>query len=464
MVALASPGFMQLARAFATTSSATSVSIASVFGLSTARLDTPMSTAISVPVAPASSALATAPKLESSVVEGISVTSISSASPVSSVGLILPGGSSHETASTAGASRVMQQLAFKATANRTTFRLARELEKIGATASAVAGRESISFGVAATSINMKEATEILLDAVLNPRFNYWEVTEAVAVVKAQFAAGLTCPASVLNEVLHRTAFEGSLGQPLLNSPSALDGFTNDTLRECAAELLTASNMVLAGAGLDHGELKATAGPLLEDYCTSRSPVTPGPSTYVGGCSSVLLRTPLTYAALAFEAKGGLTNPKVAALAAVTQALLDGTKSVLPRQSSLAGSFMGFASLYKGTGLVGVASSAESGSALISSLFKKVEALGTGPADAQLALAKSLALAKLKFSLSTSAGALSVMGPVLQATGSFDSADLASKISAVTSAEVAAFVSSSAKNPTLVTAGALSSIPKMPKFF
>jgi hypothetical protein len=52
---------------------------------------------------------------------------------------------------------------------RSTFRLTRELEKYGAASAALAGRESIAYGVEGTKLQAAEITEILLDAVLNIR-------------------------------------------------------------------------------------------------------------------------------------------------------------------------------------------------------------------------------------------------------------------------------------------------------
>jgi hypothetical protein len=52
---------------------------------------------------------------------------------------------------------------------RSTFRLTRELEKYGAAAAALAGREAIVYGVEGTKLQAAEVTEMLLDSVLNMR-------------------------------------------------------------------------------------------------------------------------------------------------------------------------------------------------------------------------------------------------------------------------------------------------------
>lgn len=57
----------------------------------------------------------------------------------------------------------------QATANRSTFRVTRELEKYGAMASAAAGREHVGYVVEATKLEVAAVTELLLDAVINAR-------------------------------------------------------------------------------------------------------------------------------------------------------------------------------------------------------------------------------------------------------------------------------------------------------
>jgi processing peptidase subunit alpha len=52
---------------------------------------------------------------------------------------------------------------------RTTFRITRELEKYGAASSCVAGREHIGYVVETTKLQAAEATELLLDVVLNQK-------------------------------------------------------------------------------------------------------------------------------------------------------------------------------------------------------------------------------------------------------------------------------------------------------
>lgn len=78
-------------------------------------------------------------------------------------------GSIYEGPGTHGTSHLMQHLGFKGTANRSSFRVIRELENIGANVTATATREQMSYTVDALKVHAAQAVEILADTVLNPR-------------------------------------------------------------------------------------------------------------------------------------------------------------------------------------------------------------------------------------------------------------------------------------------------------
>jgi processing peptidase subunit alpha len=95
-----------------------------MLGFGTERVDTPLSEPLpSVPGAPRASVPSVAPKLQTDALEaGTKVAAIDTVSPVSTLALVFPSGSAYETDANAGASKLLETMAFKATANRTTFR------------------------------------------------------------------------------------------------------------------------------------------------------------------------------------------------------------------------------------------------------------------------------------------------------------------------------------------------------
>lgn len=445
--------------------SKSSGSLASLLGFGTLRVDTPMSEPLASVTPLRGSAPTAAPKLENASLDaGTKIAAINTASPVTSLALVFEAGTAVESSAHLGASKVLEAMAFKATANRTTFRMTRELEKIGASASVKAGRDYTAFTVSALRMHTPEAVEMLLDAALNAKLSYWEVSEAVAAAQAQLADSLKNPSNVITDVLHRAAFDGGLGQPVNLDPSALDGFTNATLKEYVAAALQSSKAVLAGAGVGLEQFKELANPLVSSSSGNGLSST---SSYAGGSLNVFAASPLTHVALGFEAKGGLSDPKAAAAAAVVKVLLDASRAVLPRtrlESDVFTSVSSFSHLYKNTGLVGITASsapAQAG-ALVDAVVKKVEAVASGVPEAQLQLAKQLAVGAYKAQLSSSVGLAGALAPAVLLTGSFNPADHVAKIESLTSADITSFVSQALKSsPTYVTYGNMSS--RVPRY-
>lgn len=443
--------------------------VASLFGFGvSSRVDTPLSEALPASVKPLQSTLPSAPpKIASGALDaGTKVIAVDGAAPVSAVTLVFSAGSAYESGATLGASKVLEAMAFKATSNRTTFRLTRELEKIGAVATAKAGRDHIAYSIGAVKLHAPEVVEILLDSVLNARFNHWEVVEAVAAAKAALTAASHDPAAVLSDVLHRAAYDGGLGQPLSVDASLLDHITNETLHRYLGATFSPSQAVLAAAGVGLDEFKQLANPLVSAGGSAASASTS--STYVGGALSVLVPTsPLTYVGLGFEAKGGLSDAKSAAAAAVVKVLLDEGRAVLPRSTKESDIFVsanGFSSLYKDTGLVGLlaAGSPAQGAALADAVCKKVEALAKGVSDAQLKQGKMLAVSAYKAQLATASGLSAALAPALLLSGKFAPTDFPAAVESLTGAEVAAFVAKGLKaSPTFVTYGSMAA--KLPRY-
>jgi processing peptidase subunit alpha len=146
---------------------------------------------------------ATRPALAIAEHHGVKVAAQDSVGPMASIALYVGAGSANEAASTSGASKYLEYLGFKTTCNRTTFRLTRELEKMGASASVQAGREATGFQITTTKMSAPEAVEVLLDSVLNAKLNGWEIEDMLAKVQDDAEAALANPEVLVAEIMHR---------------------------------------------------------------------------------------------------------------------------------------------------------------------------------------------------------------------------------------------------------------------
>ena len=242
------------------------------------------------------------------------------------VGIYVAAGSKNETPYTTGACHLLERMAFRATTNRTSFRLTREAEVIGANLLASASREQMAYTVDCLRTNLPEATELLCDAVMNAKLADHEVAEAAKALSEEMKALLENPANLMMEAAHATAFDGGLGQPLVATPSALARLDGDALAQFVQSNYTAPRVVLAAAGCAHEDLVACAAPLL-----SQLPDGPGagvdhargPGAYVGGDYRVQTDSPVTNVVLGFEFAGGWKDHKASTAMTVLNTLMGG---------------------------------------------------------------------------------------------------------------------------------------------
>uniref|UniRef100_A0ACD5ZLN9 Uncharacterized protein n=1 Tax=Avena sativa TaxID=4498 RepID=A0ACD5ZLN9_AVESA len=101
---------------------------------------------------------------------GVRIASQDIPGPMCCVGVTVACGSSHETPSTAGASYMLERLAFQETHNRGLGEIARSVEATGGTLGAKAGRERMFYRYSALRASLPLAVEVLLDCVRNPAF------------------------------------------------------------------------------------------------------------------------------------------------------------------------------------------------------------------------------------------------------------------------------------------------------
>lgn len=264
-------------------------------------MDQPMA-GVAVPEAPVAPAAPPATRV-TTLANGAKIASENTLGGSMAVGLYIGAGSKNEIPYTVGAAHMLERMAFRATANRTSFRFTREAEVIGANLLASASREQMAYTVDCLKTNLPEAVELLADAVMNPKLADHEVAEVAAALKAEMTALAANPANLMMEAVHAVAYSGGLGQPLIATPAALSRVDGDALAHFIAANYTAPNVVLAASGVAHEDLVAVAEPLL-----SQLPAGPSagarPSAYVGGDYRVATDSPHTSIVLAFEFAGG----------------------------------------------------------------------------------------------------------------------------------------------------------------
>ena len=388
-------------------------------------------------------------------------------------------GSKWENPHVSGASHLLERMAWRATTNRTAFRVTREAEVIGANLLASASREQMAYTVDCLRTNLPEAVELLTDAVMNQKLTDHEVANAAAALKKEMTELAENPAHLIMEAAHSVAFTGGLGAPLVATPASLSRLDGDHLAHFVQATYTAPRVVLAAAGVDHAELVSVAEPLLSTLAPGPG-VGAAPTTYVGGDYRVSTDSPLTNIILAFEFKGGWRDQKASTAMTVLNTLMGGGGSfsaggpgkgmysrlynrVLNRHA-WAQNCTSFHSVFDDTGVIGISGVADGPHAgdMVAVMARELAAVANGKIEAkELDRAKAATVSSILMNLESRAVVAEDIGRQILTYGERKSpAEFIAAINALTAAEISAVAAEALKsNPTLCMVGDLTAAPR-----
>lgn len=332
-----------------------------------------------------------------------------------------------------------------------------------------------------------EALELLSDAVLNPKFEAWEVEAAAGRLAADAAAMKEGnPQGGLLEALHEVAYTGALARPLLCPPEVLSRLTPEALGSFVRENFAPSRVVLAAAGVGHSALVGLAAPLLEARgsplgSSSAAPPPAPKSKYVGGDCRQFSASGVTHLMLGFEAAGGWRDVPGSVAVTVLQFLLGGGGSfsaggpgkgmhsrlysrVLAKHGWVR-TCAAFSSLYNDTGLVGVYAAADSSNAaqLVDVVSEELRELASKPVPAaELERAKAAALSSVLMNLESRAVVAEDIGRQVLTYGKRKPvAEFVDAIKALTPATMCAAVKKATATP--LSMAALGDIAALPRY-
>jgi processing peptidase subunit alpha len=213
---------------------------------------------------------------------GVRVISEDSPSIGAAMAIYFATGSRMETQRTTGSSHFLQHLAFKATKDKSHFRMTREIERLGAHAVAGASRDCIAFAGECLSSKADGLFDLMAETALNPRTEDLDMDNARALVISDSSnAAKNGPNTVL-DAMHAVAFGGSgLGGPLLCPPPVAQMISGQTIDQFIQETLAPSRIVVSAVGVEHAKLVDLAGNAFGSMSAS-SPAAPAPAKYQGG--------------------------------------------------------------------------------------------------------------------------------------------------------------------------------------
>jgi len=179
-----------------------------------------------------------------------------------STGLFIDAGVRSETAATAGATKVIEKLAFSGTEARNAAKLEMEVELMGAELSVEAGREHTKFLVVGGDVG--HSVNILADIAANPGLDQFGANKDEII--RSLASGDAPTRSVIDDRLHQCAFRDcSLGRTAIGPFDGIDSLSSEQLKSYVRSNYTANNMVLAATGpVKHSDVVKFASESLEE--------------------------------------------------------------------------------------------------------------------------------------------------------------------------------------------------------
>ena len=430
------------------------------------------------PVAPA-----TAPgTIVTTLSNGAKIASEDTGGASLAVGMYIAAGSKNENPYTTGAAHLLERMAFKATRNRTAFRVTREAEVIGANLLASASREQMAYTVDCLKTNLPEAVELLADTVMNPKLADHEVADVASALKAEMTDLANNPANLMMEAVHAVAFDGGLGQPLVASAGALSRMDGDALAHFVQQSYVAPRVVLAASGCAHEDLVSVAEPLLAQLpAGAASAGAPdAPSRYVGGDYRVASDSPVTNVVLAFEFAGGWRDTKASTAMTVLNTLMGGGGSFsaggpgkgmysrlytrVLNKHAWAQNCTAFHSVFDDVGVVGVSGVADGDRAgdMVAVMAQEFAAVAAGAVtEEELSRAKAATVSSILMNLESKAIVAEDIGRQILTYGERKApAEFIAQVNALTVADVTAVAKKCvASKPTLCMVGDLSAAPR-----
>eukprot|EP00873_Tetraselmis_striata_P007850 jgi/Tetstr1/428114/TSEL_018169.t1 len=409
---------------------------------------------------------------------GVRIASEATWGPTATLGAYVDAGSIYETDANAGVSHLLEQMAFKGSANRSFFRIVREIEAMGGNVLASASREQMAYNIDCVRSSVPEALELLLDCVVNPKFTAWDLAAQKKKIKSELLQISEQPGTVLLEGMHYAAYQGGLGRPLLLSPEGLARLTTDDLDAFVAENYSGPRLVVAGSGVEHSELVSLAQDMLSGVPAGPPPPSM-PSKYLGGDFRQFAAGPQTTVMLGFEFAGGWKDVKGSVAVTVLQYLLGGGASFssggpgkgmhsrlytrVLNNCPWIHNCMAISSLYADTGIVGISVSGDSGRAeeMTTLMVKELQALASDVPAEQLERAKRAAVSMVLMNLESKAVVCEDIGrQVLTYGHRKDVAQFISDIKAVTPADIQGLLGKLMKTPvTLASHGNIAAVPR-----
>ncbi len=314
-------------------------------------------------------------------------------------------GGRNEKTNEHGISHLLEHMAFKGTATRTSRQIVEEIEAVGGDLNAATSTETTAYYARVLKADVPLALDVLSDILANPSFDAEELEREKGVIAQEIGAAQDTPDDVIFEYLSELSFpDQPIGRSLLGTPKTLKAFDRDMLRGYLNAHYRGPNMVVAAAGaVDH---KAVVEEAEKRFASFNGPASPAPSPAAFGKGGTkVVRRDLEQAHLTLALEGvPQTDPSLFSLQTFTNILGGGMSSRLFQEvrekRGLCYSIYTFHAPYKDTGFFGLYTGTDPADApeMMDVIVDEINAAVETLTDAEVARAKAQMKASLLMAL------------------------------------------------------------------
>jgi predicted Zn-dependent peptidase len=173
-----------------------------------------------------------------------------------SIGLWVGVGSRYEPAELNGVCHFIEHLLFKGTKKRSAREISQAIEGIGGYLNAFTSEETTCFHARACHERFGEVLDVLVDMLLNSRFQASEIDKEREVIKEEIAMYLDEPQHRVQELLNATLWPGQpLGRPITGTPETLDAMDRVKLvKYLRNHYVAGGTLVVCAGNIQHRRL------------------------------------------------------------------------------------------------------------------------------------------------------------------------------------------------------------------
>lgn len=173
-----------------------------------------------------------------------------------SLGIWVGVGGRYEPAKLSGVSHFIEHLLFKGTRKRSAREISQAVEGIGGYLNAFTGEENTCFYSKARHDRFDELLDVLVDMLLNSRFDPADIAKERGVIKEELAMYRDQPSQYVHELLNETMWpDQPLGRPLTGTEKTLDRMRRaDLVGFQRSNYVTGTTVIAAAGNLKHRQI------------------------------------------------------------------------------------------------------------------------------------------------------------------------------------------------------------------